>query len=245
MASERPIYLFTDYGVTGPYVGQLHAAIYRQGYNGRVVDLQHDAPAFDPVASGILLAALMAYLPEEAVVLAVIDPGVGSDRAALRLKMGGRCLIGPDNGLFACLFDQIDEVARIDWMPESLSYSFHGRDWFAPVASRVAQGKPVEQTPVALDDCVGFSLVPRLEQVIYCDAFGNAMTGLPAVNLSPAAVLGVGAVELRRAGTFHEVPEGQAFWYENSLGLVEIAVNRGSAAQQLGLSPGDRVLILD
>jgi len=244
MSTERPIYLFTDYGLEGPYVGQLHAAIYRLGYQGTIVDLQHDAPAFDPVASGILLSALMDYLPEQAVVLGVIDPGVGSDRPALRLKMGGRCLIGPDNGLFAPMFDKVESVARIEWMPENLSASFHGRDWFAPVARSAAQGRRLEEVSVPIEACVGFSLAERLEQIIYCDAFGNAMTGLPAGQLAPDARLAVQGVELSRVRIFSDVRPGEAFWYENSLGLAEIAVNRGSAQAQLGLAPGDSVSVL-
>jgi S-adenosylmethionine hydrolase len=245
MASHRPIYLFTDYGLAGPYVGQLRAAIYREGFSGRIVDLQHDAPAFNPVAAGILLAALLKYLPQDAVIVAVVDPGVGGDRGGIALSYGGRLLVGPDNCLFAPLLETADWIEHIDWVPPTLSATFHGRDWFAPVGARLAMGKPVGTSTVSMGACAGFSLAEDLAQVIYFDAFGNAITGLLASSLGAQARLGVGQVQLHRARTFSDAPRGQAFWYENSMGLAEIAVNQGSAREQLRLELGDEVCVLE
>ena len=95
------ILLFTDFGIAGPYVGQMKTELAERASGIPVVDLQHDAPAFRPVEAGQLLAALVPYAPPACVMLCVVDPGVGTDRRALVLRLGDRWLVGPDNGLFA------------------------------------------------------------------------------------------------------------------------------------------------
>jgi len=244
MSHTLPVYLFTDYGLHGPYVGLLRAAIRRTGCRSEIIDLQHDAPAFRPYSAGVLLAAQLAYLPRESVVLAVVDPGVGGERDGLVLHLSGICLVGPDNGLFAPLLDRADSVARIDWLPPDISASFHGRDWFAPVAAAEATGQPLRQTEVSPRDCVGYGAGKEIQRIIYCDKFGNAMTGIHAAGLGAARLLRVGPHQLNRARTFGRVPEGEAFWYCNSLGLVEVAINQGNAMERLKLKVGDPVVVL-
>ena len=117
--------------------------------------------------------------------------------------------------------------------------TFHGRDWFAPVAVRLVRSEPVALDQVEADSCVGYDWPDRLEEVTYIDTFGNLITGVPVDALGRAQVLRLGGRALRHAHTFAEVPEGQAFWHENSLGLLELSVNQGSAAEVLGLTVGD------
>ena len=99
MCKTTMIALFTDFGYQGPYVGQMKAVFGNSPDRISVIDLMHDAPVFNPKASAYLLAAIINYLPKETVVVAVIDPGVGSSRKALALNADGRWLVGPDNGL--------------------------------------------------------------------------------------------------------------------------------------------------
>jgi hypothetical protein len=245
MPKQLPIYLFTDYGLPGPYVGLLHAAVRRQGCSGEIIDLQHDLPAFDPVAAGILLRHQLPYLPEEAVVCAVIDPGVGGERKGLIIQLDHHWLVGPDNGLFAPLLSAAKTVETIDWQPAFMSATFHGRDWFVPVAARLAMYQQAAATRVEARSCVGYGRAGELPQVIYVDGFGNAMTGMVAEGLKGAARLEVKGRIIQWARTFGDVPVGQAFWYANSLGLVEIAVNQGSALSQLGIELGDAVTVLE
>ena len=151
--------------------------------------------------------------------------------------------MGPDNGLLARVAVQATEMAawRIDWQPEKLSASFHGRDLFAPVAAMLATGRRVPATAISL---AGLESARKpLAEVIYLDGYGNAMTGLPGNRLPPDAVIQIGGCEVCHAPVFGEVPEDAAFWYVNSLGLVEVAVNQGSAAQRYGLEVGVPVRI--
>ncbi len=234
-----PLVLFTDYGLEGPWVGLLHAMA-RRAYPGLpIIDLQHDLPPFRPRGAGLLLAAQLRWLPPEAVVVAVVDPGVGTARDALLVEHEGLRLIGPDNGLFAPLLRRARRIARIDWRPGELSATFHGRDWFVPAALRLIAGQPLASTAVAPSACVGHEWPDWLEEVVYVDRFGNLLTGIPAMRAPRSGPWCLAGHELPHARTFGEVPPGTAFWHVNALGLVEIAVNQGSAARILGLAVGD------
>jgi len=239
----RQILLFTDFGAQGPYMGQMHSALYEHGAKVPVVAVQDDAPVGDPRRSGYLLAALVERGSHEGVWVCVVDPGVGTARRALAVRTDSRWLIGPDNGLLvpAIKAGRDREIRAIDWMPERLSNSFHGRDLFAPVAARISRGEVVDSSVLNEAQLVGWDWPRDLREIVYIDRFGNAMTGIRA---SPRLANGrfqVGEYRLRRACTFAEVPEGQPFWYVNSLGLVEIAVNRGRADALLGLGIGSSV----
>ena len=118
---QRPIYLFTDFGYEGPYVGLMHAAVARQAPGSCVVDLQHDAPAFRPSEAGRLLAAQLPYLPSTSVVVAVVDPGVGTDRRGLVVETKGAVLVGPDNGLLSPMLSDAVRVSRLGPGSSSMS----------------------------------------------------------------------------------------------------------------------------
>jgi S-adenosylmethionine hydrolase len=237
------ILLFTDFGTDGPYLGQMEAAILGEALQSRVVNLVSDAPCGDPRASAYLLAALTDVLPPGCVVVAVVDPGVGGERDPLLLEVDGRTFVGPDNGLLSRVAARGRDVSvgRIDWRPERLSDSFHGRDLFAPVAAELSKGQMVASTPVGLQQLQGWDWQDELGEVVYVDRYGNAMTGLSAAAAARGRRLLANGQPLGYARTFSAVPAGAAFWYENSCGLVEIAVNQGRAAGDLALVVGSRV----
>ena len=237
------ILLFTDFGTDGPYLGQMEAAILGEALQSRVVNLVSDAPCGNPRASAYLLAALTDVLPPGCVVAAVVDPGVGGERDPLLLDVDGRTFVGPDNGLLSRVAARGHEVSvgRIDWRPERLSESFHGRDLFAPVAASLSTGQMVATSPMTLQHLQGWEWSDELAEVIYVDHYGNAMTGLWAGGVPRDRKLLVDGRALGYARTFSAVPAGEAFWYENSCGLVEIAVNQGRAATALGLGVGSGV----
>ncbi|HID44554.1 MAG TPA: hypothetical protein EYP34_02200 [Chromatiaceae bacterium] len=248
--SSAPVFFFTDFSTRGPYTGQMEAALLSASPDSRVINLMCDAPFADPKAAAYLLSALDAYLPKEAIVVAVVDPGVGGDRKALCLNKGERWYTGPDNGLLAVLAthskkDQIvlRELDMDDY--QSISASFHGRDVFAPVAGILAQGKMPPCRPFSVVDMVGASWPADLSQVIYSDGFGNAMTGIRAANIEKLRGVVVEGQRIDVARTFSSVPPGELFCYENSIGLIEIAVSRGSASRLLGLNVGAPVRLLD
>jgi len=239
------IVLFTDFGLAGPYVGQMKAVLCQEAPGVPVIDLCHDAPAFDPQGAAYLLAAYAEAVPAGSVLLCVVDPGVGGARRAVIVEAAGRRYVGPDNGLLAIAARRGADARawRITWQPERLSASFHGRDLFAPVAAMLARGAAPPSEPLAPGELAGADWPDELACVIYLDGFGNAVTGLRAGSLSQAAVLAAGGRMLRRARTFGDVAAGEAFWYENANGLAEIAVNRGSAADLLGLAVGQEIAV--
>ncbi len=237
------ILLFTDFGRDDPYVGQMEAAIEREAPGTRVIHLLHSAPAFNVRASAHLLAALIERLPSGHTVCGVVDPGVGSERRGMILRAQENWFVGPDNGLFSVIAARA-HAPRLWHLPPALpelSASFHGRDLFAPLAAAIAAGRLPEEDSgnrERLDIDFGAG---DLCEIIFVDHYGNCHTGIRASGASPEARLAVKGSELRYARVFSAVPPGTAFWYANSEGLVEIAVNCGSAAKLLALEIGEPV----
>ncbi len=238
------IVLFTDFGLAGPYVGQMKAVLARLAPAVPVVDLFADAPRCKPRPSAYLLAAFAGEFPPDTVFLCVVDPGVGSEqRRPCVLRADERWYVGPDNGLFNMVALRAHSLDwwDITWRPERLSSSFHGRDLFAPVAAKVALGEQPPGSVVAPGERILPDWPDDLAEVIYLDHFGNAMTGIRAAHLSPASRVLAGGRSIAHAPTFSAVLEGEAFWYGNANGLVEIAVNCGDAGKVLNLGTGTRI----
>jgi S-adenosyl-L-methionine hydrolase (adenosine-forming) len=240
------IVLFTDFGLAGPYTGQVMAVLHREAPAVPVVSLFADAPSARPKPSAYLLAAYGAWFPAGTVLLCVVDPGVGSARRAVVAEADGRLYAGPDNGLFDIVMRRAAEAQlwEIAWRPSSLSASFHGRDLFAPVAARLAAGEEVAALArPARDESVSRAWPDDLAEIVYVDHYGNAMTGLRGALVPPATRLVAGNRTVEPAATFSAVLPGEAFWYVNSNGLAEIAVNGARADQALGLEIGSTVRI--
>lgn len=240
------IVLFTDFGLSGPYTGQVMAVLQRDAPGVPVVSLFADAPSGRPKPAAYLLAAYAAWFPVGTVLLCVVDPGVGGGRRAVVLEAGGRAYVGPDNGLFDLVMRR-DPQARlweITWQPATLSASFHGRDLFAPVAARLARGDPVTSLAApAADRSATRGWPDDLAEIVYIDHYGNALTGMRGSLLPPDARLRAGLHVVTSAATFSAVPPGGAFWYVNSNGLIEIAVNGGRADTALELVIGSEVAV--
>lgn len=243
--TELMIVLFTDFGQTGPYIGQMEAALVQRAPGVPIIDLLADAPAFNPRASSYLLAALVFQFPEGTVFLCVVDPGVGMPgREAVVLEADGRWYVGPGNGLFELVGRRADHRRwwRITWRPDALSDSFHGRDLFAPVAARIARGESTGLESIE-GDVTGKAWPDDLGEIIYIDAYGNAATGLRGESVAASASVEVGGERLAYRRTFGEVPAGAGFWYINSFGLVEVAVNQGRADERFGIAIGSPVSV--
>jgi S-adenosylmethionine hydrolase len=162
------------------------------------------------------------------------------------LEADGRWYVGPGNGLFELTRRRAAKTRSfdIDFKPKRLSASFHGRDLFAPVAAMLARGEPPPGRPRKDDADRRRDWPDDLAEIVYVDHFGNAMTGLRAAMLAPNAKLAAAGRVLEHARTFSDRPLGSAFWYENSNGLAEIAVNQGRADRDLGLAIGSPVEIV-
>ncbi len=231
------IALFTDYGLHGPYLGQVQAVLHRLLPEEKIINLLADAPRNNPRASAYLLAAFSRAFGAApgTIFFSVVDPGVGSfqDHPVI-IKADGHWYLGPDNGLFdmVCRYSSGVQCWGLDWRPETLSASFHGRDLYAPAAAMIRNnGLPGKEIP--WEDRHGWP--DDLNEIIYVDHFGNCMTGIRAEMLDTTKVIRVNGAAIAFADTFSSVPIGAAFWYHNSQGLVEIAVNGGNAAERLDL----------
>jgi S-adenosylmethionine hydrolase len=235
------IFLFTDFGCEGPYLGQMEAALKQQVPGVQVINLLSNAPRGEPRWSSYLLAALSREFSMESVFLAVVDPGVGGERLPVVLNADGRWFVGPDNGLFNTVAVQANtpEWRMIDWCPENLSTSFHGRDLFAPIAGKIATNDLTWPSRYYRGpDLSDWST--DLWEVIFFDHYGNAVTGVRYREEFEGKALRINEHRVSQAETFCKVPIGNLFWYRNSMGMIEIAANRRSAEQVAGLSFGDR-----
>jgi S-adenosylmethionine hydrolase len=249
MTSPRPIITLTsDFGTADFYVAAMKAQLLRHCPDAQLVDVTHEIPRHDIVAGSFTVERAVASFPPGTVHLAVVDPGVGTDRRMLIVEMDGSRVVCPDNGLITWAFRLrfAGPIVAIDWRPDSFSSTFHGRDIMAPVAGQLAAGadpasfgRPAE--PLLLD------LHPATDgsagKILHIDYFGNATTNVPA-NMAMEfggnwRVSGREIGPLRRA--YAEVGVGEPIALIGSSELLEIAVRNGSAADVLGLRVGDAV----
>lgn len=256
---SRPIALLSDFGYPDAYVGVMKGVLLSRCPEARFFDLTHGVPAGDVLAGALHLASAVPYCPSETVFLAVVDPGVGSDRRAVCLRSGGRFFVGPDNGLLwlAAARAGAPEAFLLDRsrcrLPEP-SATFHGRDIFAPIAAMLALGGAPEECGPPITDPVRLEVpapapVPggAAGEVLLIDHFGNAVTNLRPQDFNHPPPCGLsfqaGPHVLRGPVTHYgAVPEGTPLVVVGSLGYYELAVNGGSAAQALGLRRGTRVV---
>ena len=257
------ITFLTDYGLADDFVGVCHGVIAGICPAARVIDLTHGVPRGDVRGGALTLKGALPYLPV-GVHLAVVDPGVGSDRRAVALSTAdGRLLVGPDNGLLSLGFAaaggvvEAVDVGRSPFVLEPVSATFHGRDIFAPVAAHLAAGAALGKAGEPIDPAGLVRLeLPRasvdggvlVAHAVYLDRFGNV--GLDGERLPEPGLRGEVVVSLRGDSwpavyglTFADVSPGELVVYQDSYGRLAVAVNQGSAVQRLGISVGDELRI--
>ena len=264
----RPITFLTDYGYDDEFAGLCRAVIAGIAPDAKIVDLTHGIRRHAVAEGAAVLAKTLPYTPA-GVHLAVVDPGVGSPRRAVGVRVGDdeRVLVGPDNGLLWPAIERLGgalaaaDVSLSPFRLEPVSATFHGRDVFAPVAARLAAGASLEDAGEAIDAA---SLVapeasaPVVEEggvrahVVYVDRYGNAALDLDHAMLPKTGLrlgrrvwVGAGGVTLDAvySVTFSDVSPGQLILYEDSYRSLALAVNRGSAAEVLDLSAGVEVTL--
>ena len=235
------ILLFTDYGLEGPYIGQVEAVLHQHVPQERVINLLADAPRNNPKASAYLLAAYTRDYPAGSIFFCVIDPGVGSfEDKQVVINIDDCWYVGPHNGLFDIVARRANKVDiwEITSVPEKLSSSFHGRDLYAPTCASIAKGE--EPSGDKIDWRGRYDWPNQLEEIIYVDHFGNCMTGIFAQDIDKSIEMKVADNVIKSADTFSAVPVGEIFWYQNANGLVEIAINQGNASEKLALTVGSK-----
>jgi S-adenosylmethionine hydrolase len=253
------IALTTDFGTVDPWVGIMKGVLATRAPEARVVDLTHGIPPQNVLAGALVLRYALPYFPPGTIHVAVIDPGVGSERRPICVETPREILVGPDNGLLSLAAAappaRAYHLKEGRFFPSPRSATFHGRDVFAPVAAALAMGtRPSELGPEIRDMRVLRVPEPRREagairgEVIYVDHFGNLITNVPQSLLAnfPAEPTSISIRGTRVAGiapSYAAVSPGQPVAVVNSWNHLEIAVRDGSAAATLGARVGDEVIV--
>jgi S-adenosylmethionine hydrolase len=254
------ITLTTDFGLTDWFVGTMKGVILCVEPSAQIVDITHDIRAGDIQAGAFALAAACRFFPKHTVHVAVIDPGVGSERKAIAVRTSDYFFVGPDNGVLslALAHENIKAVHRITndrLFRRPVSNTFHGRDVFAPVAAHLSKGLHIRSLGPAAKNFVQLSrpgLRRRAEsisgEIVYIDRFGNAITDIRAEALDLRTVslceVFVKGRSLGKVQPFYEAaPRGKPAVVRGSSGFLEIAVNGYSAEKRLHLKIGDEVTV--
>ncbi|HEX2575726.1 MAG TPA: SAM-dependent chlorinase/fluorinase [Aquihabitans sp.] len=265
MTSYDTVSFLSDYGTVDEFVGVVHSVIHQLAPGTRVIDVGHQVPPHDVRAGGLALARAAQYLAP-GVVLAVVDPGVGTARRAVAIEVGDgeAVFVGPDNGLLAPAVAMVGGATRAVELTEARYQlaapgpTFAGRDVFGPAAAHLCAGVPLTDLGPEVDTAglvPGIMPITRQEgellyaEVLWTDRYGNLQ-----LNVDPDEIEHHGdRIELRfdgrvrtgvRHGTYAEVPTGEVGLVVDSYGLVSIAIDRASAAAELGIGTGDEVVLV-
>jgi S-adenosylmethionine hydrolase len=258
----RPIVFCTDYGLQDGFVGVCHGVMTTIAPDVRIIDLTHAIPRQDVGRGALVLSRAVPYLPPDAVVVAVVDPGVGSERGGIVVRTaGGMLLVGPDNGLLSPSWqvlggaEEAREIAARELMREPVSRTFHGRDVFAPVGAHLAAGVPLDRVGPSMDtaelrgyDAPAPMVTPGAigSRVMAIDGFGNVQLNVEAEHLAAAGIAGalkIGEQTLPFVGIFADLPEQGMGAIVDSQGFLALVVNTGSAAERLRLRDGDTIVL--
>lgn len=254
----RPIALLTDFGYQDAYAGVMKAVIHARLPGAVIFDLTHGVPAQSARNGALQLLSAAPFAPENTVFVAVVDPGVGSERRPIILRSGERLFVGPDNGLLwpaAAHFGEPEAWAAdyAEFHLPSVGSTFHGRDVFAPVSAALAGGVDPERVGTPISNPTRLELPqPQYDgdllrgEVLLIDGFGNAVTNLRPKDLDDPPIegarFGVRGVEVTGpSACYASVEPGDSVILVGSLGYYEVAVRDGSAASALGLREGDPI----
>jgi S-adenosylmethionine hydrolase len=261
------ITFLTDFGLEDDFVGTCHGVIKRIAPEAEIIDVTHGIARHSVLQGALVLTNTLPFLPE-GIHLAVVDPGVGSDRRELALRgQNGRLFVGPDNGLLVPAAERYGgieaahEIANREYALEPVSATFHGRDIFAPAAAHLARGVDLEELGPAVEpeSLVRLQLpMPEVSEhriratCLYVDRFGNIQLNLHREHLEQFGIEPGQQVEIEHAGeryyavaarTFADARLGEVILYEDAYGNVALAISAGSAAQTFNVEPGDEIRI--
>lgn len=259
---SRPIVFLTDYGMADEFVGVCRGVMMRIAPDARVIDLTHSIPRQDVMRGGLTLGRATSYMPGDAIYVAVVDPGVGSGRRSIAVRTTtGALLVGPDNGVLSLAWEALGgleaavEITSGTVVLQPVSHTFHGRDVFAPAAAHLATGVPLERLgpSIAIEELLVVELPGPMvasgaigARVTGVDGFGNVQLNVGPEDLEAAGVgpiLTVRGRAVPRVGIFADLPEGTLGAIIDSQGQLALIVNRGSAADMLGLSTGKTIVL--
>jgi S-adenosyl-L-methionine hydrolase (adenosine-forming) len=260
------VLFLTDFGLKDGAVAACKGVMVSIAPALRIVDLTHDIPPYDIEAAAEVLEQALPFYPSGTVAVAVVDPGVGSERkAAAILTKQGHILVGPDNGIFTLVM-QTEGVERAVELRNTrffragqTSSTFHGRDVFAPVAAHLAAGIPLDSlgpplVPVRLDLAPARIVEGRIDGIVRYveDPYGNVVTNIPAALLDSLGAKVGDSLDVRLVSrslrlpwrnTFSDVPQGQALALLHSRGVLSFSINQGDFASRFGVKPKGSVVI--
>jgi S-adenosylmethionine hydrolase len=245
------ITLLTDFGTADYFVGAVKGAILSVNPKAVIADITHEIPPQDIEAGAFTLLACYNTFPAGTIHVAVVDPGVGSERRPIVVSVNEQFFVGPDNGIFSYICDRETShrtfhVTAKKYFRPSPSTTFHGRDIFAPVAAALSKGVKPEQLGREIDDEVRLEPLDRVTRIIHIDHFGNCITNITRDQLKAGAGLVIKGKTIRDFRNFYgEDPSSKPFAIWGSAGFLEISVNGGSAAKTLRVKRGDKIVIKD
>jgi S-adenosyl-L-methionine hydrolase (adenosine-forming) len=252
--------LLTDFGTADYYVAAVKGTVLRLAPGTVLVDVSHEVPPGDVETAAFLLAAAAPSFPEDTIHLAVVDPGVGSERRILAVRTPAAWFLAPDNGLLTPMLDgavSVRSVERSGLFLPSPGQTFHGRDRFAPAAAALLRGEPGESLGPEIADPKRLSMSPPRRsahhltgRIVHIDRYGNLISDIPTAWLPPgpcrAEVTGqtAGQTAGRRVNHYAEIPAGEAALLPGSLGTVEISLNGEDLARRWKVHRGAKIDIL-
>jgi S-adenosyl-L-methionine hydrolase (adenosine-forming) len=251
------IALLTDFGTKDYFVGAVKGAILSINRQATIVDITHEIAPQNIAAAGFMLRACYKNFPEKTIFIAVVDPGVGSDRRAILVETADYYFLAPDNGLLSLVFDaekefKVFELKNKSFFAVNVSRTFHGRDIFAPVAAHLSNGVQPDKFGAEIESFVVMeAAAPRkiseseIEAEVICvDRFGNLITNLRKTDLTEGFTLEVGGATVNELLQFYsESSAGGLFIIEGSAGFLEIAAFQKSAQEILRVEAGEKISV--
>jgi len=262
MRSRPIVTLLTDFGLRDPYVAQMRAVILSVCPRAVIVDISHDVEKFNVRMGAFILASAAPYFPSGSIHVAVVDPGVGTKRLPIVVETKNFFFVGPDNGLLVLAaqsngIKHVYQITNQHYMRSTISYTFHGRDIFAPVAGHLANGVSLKKMGSKFLDYVipAFSkpLIKNgkiVGEITYIDCFGNIVTNIPVslleqLHISPGMLLQLSIQRkkfvIRLCRAYGEVQVGEPLGIIGSHNFLELSMNQGNAAKVFRVLPSDSI----
>ncbi len=253
------ITLTSDFGLKDPYVAEMKGVILTINQRATIVDITHDIEKYNIGRASFMLASVVSYFPKGTIHLAVVDPGVGTERRAILVQTKCGFFVGPDNGLLMLAaqsqgIEHTYELSNHNLMLPKTSNTFHGRDIFAPAAAYIDKGtQPNEFGPEIKNPVLhSFPVVERNNniltgEVLYIDDFGNIITNIQEKNMFKSKIFNVNlpmvSLELKFGKAYSEAKPEEPIVLVGSYGFVELALNQGDAASKFNAKVGDKITV--
>ncbi len=255
------ITLTSDFGLKDPYVAEMKGVILTINPKAELIDITHEVEKFNIRMAAFMLASATPYFPQGTVHLAVVDPGVGTQRRAILIQTKKSFFVGPDNGILILAaqnqgIEHIYQLTNHRFMMPKISSTFHGRDIFAPVAAHLDKGVPASEFGPEIKDPINpeFNVIKRtssslIGEVMHIDGFGNIITNINETEIvqNHAETVNVDlhniSLKLAFSKTYAQAKPKEPIALIGSHGFFEIALNQGSAAEKFRVKPGDKVTV--